>query len=68
MSQGKSASLNRLGYRHSKHACSEAKQMIWNPAFSQRSEVVVTKAGFQIAHFAVLRFAFGMTNLIYVYS
>ena len=36
--------------------------MIWNPAFTQR--IQLAEAGFQIAHFATLRFAFGMTVLL----
>ena len=48
--------------RHSKRECSEAERVIWNPAFSQRIQLVAAKAGFQIAHFAALRFAFGKTD------
>ena len=50
--------------RHSKHACSAAEQVIWNPAFSQRVQLVAAEAGFQIAHCAALRIAFGMTVLL----
>ena len=51
-------------FRHSKHAWSEAKQVIWNPAFSQHAKLAATKAGYQIAHSATLRFPFGMTEFL----
>jgi hypothetical protein len=54
--------LKNTNARHSKHECSEAERVIWNPAFAQQVELVAAKAGFQIAHFAALRFAFGMTG------
>ena len=50
--------------RHSKHAWSEAEHVIRNPAFSRRVQQVAAKAGFQIAHFAALRFGFGMTGFV----
>jgi hypothetical protein len=56
------SALGTTKARHSKHECSEAERVIWNPDFSQRVDLVAAKAGFQIAHFAALRFAFGMTG------